>query len=405
MIDPNVPVELTADQMMDDVRYLSVEIGPRRPATAGERAAAAYVHGQIRALDPHWELTNQPFRTIPGFRWRIAPVSALTGLSLLAGLKGGRQRRWIAGLVSVALSILSRDTFLARELPGERPLARGESQNVIVRIPPRRKARRRVVFVAHLDSGVHRVTTSSQIVSHLPRTLGAVTLLALVGGVLTALAGGNQRWRALRTGIAGLALGGAGLAVIDESGPSVAGANGNASGVAALLAVARALRHNPLENTEVVLAFTGSATAVGAGADTLAVEYGESWSDALWVVVSNVGAGELCWVTRHGISPYAYYHPHPEAVRVIERVADVRPDLGLMGKPMLSLDEVVNLRDRDLMAVGLIAYDRVTGHIPNWRQRTDTIHEIDPLTIERAAQTLWTAAQVVDQADFWPPRD
>ena len=232
-----------------------------------------------------------------------------------------------------------------------------------------------------------------------------MTLLALVGGVLTALAGGNQRWRALRTGIAGLALGGAGLAVIDESGPSVAGANGNASGVAALLAVARALRHNPLENTEVVLAFTGSATAVGAGADTLAVEYGESWSDALWVVVSNVGAGELCWVTRHGISPYAYYHPHPEAVRVIERVADVRPDLGLMGKPMLSLDEVVNLRDRDLMAVGLMAYDRVTGHIPNWRQRTDTIHEIDPLTIERAAQTLWTAAQVVDQADFWPPRD
>ena len=88
--------------MMDDVRYLSVEIGPRRP-TAGERAAAAYVHGQIRALDPHWELTNQPFHD-PGFRWRIAPVSALTGLSLLAGLKGGRQRRWIAGLVSVALS-------------------------------------------------------------------------------------------------------------------------------------------------------------------------------------------------------------------------------------------------------------------------------------------------------------
>src|SRR5690606_11121350 len=192
--------------------------------------------------------TNQPFRTIPGFRWRIAPIAALTGLSLLGGLKGGRQRRWVTGLVSVGLSILSRDAFLARALPGESTLARGESQNVIVRIPPRRKARRRVVFVAHLDSGVHRVTTSSQIVSHLPRTLGAVTLLALVGGVLTALAGGNQRWRALRTGIAGLALGGAGLAVIDESGPSVAGANGNASGVAALLAVARALRHNPLEN-------------------------------------------------------------------------------------------------------------------------------------------------------------
>lgn len=373
MIDRNVPVELSADQLLDDVRHLSVVIGPRRPATAGERAAAAYVHSQIRALNPQWELINQPFRTIPGFRWRIAPISAAVGLALLGGLKRGRQGRWVTGLVSVALSILSRDTFLARAQPGEGILARGESENVIVRIPPRRRVRRRVVFVAHLDSGVHRMTTGSRLVGQLPRTLGAVTLLALVGGVLTALAGGQQRWRSLRAAIGGLALGGAALAVLDESGPSVAGANGNASGVAALLALARALRHDPLENTEVVLAFTGSATAVSAGADTLAVEYEESWRDALWMVVSNVGAGELCWVTRHGISPYAYYHPHPDAVSVMERVADARPDLGLMGKPMLTLDEVSNLRDRDLMAVGLMAYDRVTGHIPNWRRRTDTI--------------------------------
>ena len=176
MIDRNVPVELSADQLLDDVRHLSVVIGPRRPATAGERAAAAYVHSQIRALNPPWELINQPFRTIPGFRWRIAPISAAVGLALLGGLKRGRQGRWVTGLVSVALSILSRDTFLARAQPGEGILARGESENVIVRIPPRRRVRRRVVFVAHLDSGVHRMTTGSRLVGQLPRTLGAVTL-------------------------------------------------------------------------------------------------------------------------------------------------------------------------------------------------------------------------------------
>ncbi len=404
MIDRNVPSELSAERVMDDVRHLSVVIGPRRPASRGEREAAAYIHSAIRALDGRWELINQPFRTVPGFRWRIAPISALTGLALLGGLGRSRKRQLVSGIVSIGLSILSRDTFLSRPTLGESWLARGESQNVIVRIPPRRAIRRRVVFVAHLDSGVHRLTTDSRIVGQLPRTLGAVTLLALVGGVLTTLSGRAQRWRALRTAIAGLALGGAGLAVLDETGPDVAGANGNASGVAALLALARALHSDPLENTEVVLAFTGSATAVGTGADMLATEYAEAWADALWVVVSNVGAGELCWVTRHGISPYAYYYPHPDAVRVMERVADVRPDLGLMGKAMLTLDEVANLRDRELIAVGLMAYDRVTGHIPHWRRSTDTIHEIDSQTIERAAQTLWTAAQVVDQAEFWPPR-
>src|SRR5690606_36862083 len=142
-----------------------------------------------------------------------------------------RQRRWVTGLLSDGLSILSRDAFLARTLPGESTLARGEPQNVVVRIPPRRRARRRVVFVAHLDSGVQRLTTSSRIVSHLPRTLGWVTLLGMLGGVLTALAGGGRRWRTFRTGIAGLAMGGSALAMLDKSVPSVAGVNRNASGV------------------------------------------------------------------------------------------------------------------------------------------------------------------------------
>jgi hypothetical protein len=298
---------------------------------------------------------------------------------------------------------MTRDTFLARPAVWETWLPRGESQNVIVRIPPRGATERRIVFIAHLDSGVHRLTTDPRIARQLPRTLGGTTLLALVGGVLTMLSGRSQRWRALRTLIVGAAFGAAALAVMDEMGPCAPGANGNASGVAALLGVAHALRGQPLANTEVILAFTGSATAISTGADMLATEYGDSWRDALWVVVSSVGAGELCWVTRHGISPYAYYYPHPDAARVMARVAEARPDLGMMGRALLTLDEVAILRDRDLRAVALMGYDRATGLIPHWRQSSDTIDEIDPATVERAAQACWTVAQVVDRQG-WPVR-
>jgi len=86
----------------------------------------------------------------------------------------------------------------------------------------------------------------------------------------------------------------------------------------------------------------------------------------------------------------------------MERVADARPDLGLMGKEMLTVDEAALLWDHDLRAVTLMGYDRVTGMIPNWRQNSDTIHEINPATVERAAHTVWTTARVVDQADDWP---
>jgi hypothetical protein len=52
--------------------------------------------------------------------------------------------------------------------------------------------------------------------------------------------------------------------------------------------------------------------------------------------------------------------------------------------------------------VALMAYDRVTGLIPRWRQNGDTIHAISPDTVERAAHACWTATQVIDQAETWP---
>jgi hypothetical protein len=403
MVDPNVPEELSADRLMQFVQHLSVVIGPRHPASQAEHEAAAYVRDATHRLNRRWEEIDQPFHTVDGFRYRVTPLAMLTGLSLFLGLRRSRNSRLVSGLLATGLSVMSRDAFLARPPIWEARLARRESQNVIVRIPPRRAAQRRIVFIAHLDSGTHHLSADPHVVRQLPRTLGGTTLMALVGGVLTVLAGKNQRWRVLRALIAGGALGGAALAVADESGSDVAGANGNASGVAVLLGLAEALNAYPPDVTEVMLAFTGSASAVSTGADVLATEFGNPWHDALWVVVSHVGAGELCWVTRHGISPYAYYAPHPDAVQIMERAADARPDLGMMGKPVLSLDEVSILRDRDLRAVALMACDRATGLIPHWRQNGDTIHEINPETVERAAHACWTITQVIDHSDTWPP--
>lgn len=392
-----MPDTLSAERLMDHVAQLSVMVGPRPPASAAEREAAGYVRDTIRAWNTGWTIIDQPFRSVSGFRTRIAPLALITGLSLLAGLRKDRRSQFASGLTSIALSIMCRDAFLFRPAMWETWLPRGESRNVIVRIPPRRRVERRVVFVAHLDSGKNRLTTRPVLVRQLPRTLGGLTLFALVGGVLTLLSGRNRRWSALRSMIGLSALGGAGLALADEVGADTTGANCNASGVTALLGLADILRQQPLESTEVILAFTGSATAVSTGADMLAAAYGREWHDALWVVVANVGVGDLCWVTRHGISPYAYYHPHPDAVRAVEQAADARPDLGLMGKAVLTLDEVSLLRDRDLKAVALMGYDRVSGLIPHWRQSSDTVHEIDPGTLERAAQAVWAIARQGDQ--------
>jgi hypothetical protein len=402
MSDKTVRTELTSEHLLEFVRHISAVIGPRHPTSPAEREAAAYIHSLIRQINPEWELINQPFRSADHFSYRIAPVAAMTGIALFAALHKSLKNQILGGLASIGLSIYSRDAFLQRQAVWESWMPRGESQNVIVRIPPRKNVLRRIVLVAYLDSGCHRITADSRVVRHLPRTLGGITLMALVGGVLSILAGKKGRWRPLRALLGLSALGGAGLALLDEMGPTVAGANGNASGVAALLGIAERLGRRPREHTEVILAFTGAATALSAGIDELAAQYGKEWADALWIVVDNIGTGELAWGSREGISPYAYYYPHPDAVAVMERVADARPDLGLMGQTLLTLDELSILRDRDLRGVTLTAYDRATGLIPNWRQNSDTIHEIEPETLERAAQALWTAIKVIDQADTWP---
>lgn len=388
---------------MDTVQHLCAVIGPRPPASRAEREAAAYVHEQIRLLSTHWELINQPFRSISGLRYRIAPLALLAGLSLFTGLSRDRRVQVLSGLFSVGLSVLSRDAFLGRPALWEDWIPHGESQNVIVRIPPRRRTDRRIVLIAHLDSNLHRLSADPRVVNHLPRTLGSITLAALVGGVLTMLSGKKQRWWALRSLIGAGALGGAALAVADEVGAYAPGAIGNASGVAVLLGIARALQTRPANSTEVVLAFTGGGTSVSTGADQLATHFAQPWRDALWTVVSNVGAGELCWVTRHGISPYAYYGPDPSAADVFAQVAQQHPELGLMGKPLLTLDEVAILRDRDLRAVALMGYDRATGNIPHWRQASDTLDAVQPAVLERAAHACWSAIQVVDRAQRWPP--
>jgi len=40
--------------------------------------------------------------------------------------------------------------------------------------------------------------------------------------------------------------------------------------------------------------------------------------------------------------------------------------------------------------------------IPNWRQVSDTVHAIDPATVERAAHACWTTARVMDESESWP---
>ena len=71
-----------------------------------------------------------------------------------------------------------------------------------------------------------------------------------------------------------------------------------------------------------------------------------------------VGTGELCYVTKHGISYFTPYAPHPHMVALAQQAAQKHPQLRVIGKEMLILEEVANLWRRGYKA-----------HLPSWLRR------------------------------------
>jgi hypothetical protein len=228
-----------------------------------------------------------------------------------------------------------------------------------------------------------------------PYLFAGLPALSFLGALLTAV--NAPRW--LRRLAGSMILGQAGLILADEMGDYSTGANDNASGVALLFALAERLVAQPLRHTEVVLAFTGCETVGASGAAELAACYGDAWADAWWIITDSVGAGELCWVTEHGWSaePGTRYHPHPEVHALLTRVAAANPALGIMGRPLITLDAVGPLIARKLKAGAVMGYERSSAFPVNWRRADDCPEWIDPEVLGRAARFLQAVLTTIDE--------
>src|SRR5690606_3669457 len=90
------------------------------------------------------------------------------------------------------------------------------------------------------------------------------------------------------------------LTLLDESGPFVAGANDNASGVACLIGLGAVVNAEPLENTEVWLAFTGAEESGCQGIHHLLDAHRVELANAYFIDFERVGAGDIAYVTQHG---------------------------------------------------------------------------------------------------------
>ncbi|HHS96394.1 MAG TPA: M28 family peptidase, partial [Chloroflexi bacterium] len=256
------PTALQPERLMDHMRVLCKDIGPRPPTSEQERRAADYVEETLRRSGIT-DIRRQPFKSQRTGGWFTISSLLLGLLATVSAVAGGR---WGAAL-SIPLFIASVYIFyqflLMRPTPLNRVIARWPSQNVIATVPAGGQAEQTIYLVGHLDSQKQRF----QFPPSLSGIMKAQTSLPIVVGALGGLVAlvdlllgyrGLSRWLwplglAYLWGLAGM--------VYDETQPHVEGANDNATAVSLLLGIGQALKDHPLQHTDVVLLFTGCEEA------------------------------------------------------------------------------------------------------------------------------------------------
>lgn len=235
---------------VDAIRVLAELIGPRPPASSEEAAAALFVSSRLSLLGAS-PVTSE-FRSQRSFG---PSYLVIYGLALIAGVLRRGPLSYLVGAVAAAVGVEGSrfGRFGVEKLIGWR-----RSRNVWGCIEPRSSVARTICIVSHLDSSRSGLMFHPRVTPVLGKVVGAMGI-ALILQALDPLIGrrGLGRlivWRA--RAMCALAFG---LVLEREiAGTDVAGANDNASGVGACLALASRFSREPLENSRIVVLFTGS---------------------------------------------------------------------------------------------------------------------------------------------------
>ncbi len=386
---------LDEDAIRRDVEALSA--WARSSARDGEREAARWVADRLATLG------LQPERLAYRYQHSYALAHALHELAGLAGVAlGGRRGALLAAgaLISLDAEASGRSQWLRAVLPA------GEGDGVLVRLPAAGHAARTLVLVAHLDTAntawVWHPRLMQAGAAHALKARAMSPLMGPVAGALAAGATGallprsSRAGRLLRTGGAAvLAVALAGVTSVGR-GASVPGASDNASGVAVLLELARALAAAPPEAVDVVLVFPGTEEA-GMGGMRAALDH--PWLDPARVPpmtvlgVDTLGGGTPIVARAEGTMRTHRFDPAALALvaRGAREAGVPAPEpwrIGGWTDPVLAQHR--GIPSTCLLSVG-------PGYYTNYHRPTDTPERVDWTCVATCARIVAGAVAAADR--------
>jgi hypothetical protein len=338
-----------------------------------------------------------PFATWDTWGYSFCVPTALLLAGNVLGL-AGRAGKLLGGLTALAGGYQLWQLARLQRQPLAPLFPKRRSANLIARIPPLEKQKRRVVLVGHTDTNKQRAGFSAKLKRGLIPTMTMGLGVAAVNGLaqLAQAAGANGRARRVqRASLTAAVLTLVGL-LADETGGYIDGANDNATAVACLLGLGSHLRQHPLRHTEVWLAFTGAEEVGCVGMQKLLDVHGDCLADAWFIDFEMVGTENVAYVTKHSGGSYlTAYTPDAESLSLAQETSRRHPELDVGGQEMVIFDEVGTLRGRGHRGICLVGVGE-DGWLANWHRYDDNADNIKPSGIERAARFALAMMETLD---------
>ena len=377
----------------------------RGSASPGERLSAEWIADRLRQA-------GVPDVRLEGFRYQGTYAGA-HAMHVAAGLAAARRGGLLgaalaaATLASLELEASGKFQWLRRLLPS------GEGTNVVARIPaagegvaagPAGLRPGTLVVLAHHDAARTGFAWDPRLVALGGRPRRMAPRLGAVGAALGLAA---IPWRPARRAAAGLLwLGLASLADTATS-PTVPGANDNATGVAALLALAERLAEEPLRHADVVLVAPGCEESGMGGTAAFLRSHGVGThpeaspgegpldpASTLVLSLDTLGSGTPIVVEAEGtLLSHAYHRAELDLAAAgaarAQRPAPERWRVGAWTDAALAL--FAGLPAISLLSVG------PDGIYPNWHLPTDTPERVDYDCVEACIRIAAGIAEEFDE--------
>lgn len=387
---------------LEHVTNLTLGSAGRGSATAAEAKAAEYARQQVERLKVK-EILIQPFN---GLRSIWLFMSLVFGLALVGHAAYWLLRPAIGDVPSLLILLAAfglagyilwrKYTF--RNYPLRGLLPHGPSQNVLAVIPPQGERRKRVVLIGHLDSHravfwwandlLFKVFTISS-----PIAIWGVYASGLLYALTILTDFQPLAWAAIYLALNHFL--GWFTGVTADLGAYSPGANDNASAVGTLLALAERLQNQPLDHTEVTLAFTGCEETGCDGMVTFVQELGQTYRDALFLDFEVVGAGDqIVYLSQEGTLRKKRIPPE-----VKELVEETGKGFNLVAYPDLpsgTFTETGVIWEHGFRGVTLAAKFTGKSSLPEWHRLSDVPSKIQAETLEQVHQLAWQILQRVD---------